>query len=97
MHSVTDEIDQLQLKILELEKLKILELEKRKKLIDYNFNVINDILTEKKTSINNNRYSKSIPLARYYDEQLVIQLEAIYNILQNVDERLKKLETNLQK
>ena len=48
MHSVTDEIDQLQLKILELEKLKILELEKRKKLIDYNFNVINDILTEKK-------------------------------------------------
>ena len=77
MHSVTDEIDQLQLKILELEKLKILELEKQKKLIDYNFNVINDILTEKKTSINNNRYSKSIPLARYNDEQLVIQLEAI--------------------
>jgi hypothetical protein len=97
MHLVTDEIKQLQLKILELEKLKILELEKQKKLIDYNFNVINSILTEKKTSINNNKYSKSIPLARYYDQQLVIQLEAIYYILQNVDERLKKLETYLQK
>ena len=56
MHLVTDEIKQLQLKILELEKLKILELEKQKKLIDYNFNVINSILTEKKTSINNNKY-----------------------------------------
>jgi hypothetical protein len=42
--------------------------------------------------MNNNRYSKSVPLARYYDQQLVTHLEAIYNILQIVDERLKKLE-----
>ena len=42
--------------------------------------------------MNNNRYSKSVPLARYYDQQLVTHLEAINNILQIVDERLKKLE-----
>ena len=49
---------------------------------------------EKKTNITNNRYSKSVPLARYYDQQLVTQLEAIYNILQIIDERLTKLEQN---
>ena len=93
MSSVTEEIQQLQLRILELEKQKKEKDESDKKTsIDHNFNVINDVLTEKKISINNNRYSKSAPLARYYDQELVTHLEAIYIILQIVDERLKKLE-----
>ena len=93
MSSVTEEIQQLQLRILDLEKQKKEKDESDKKTsIDHNFKVINDVLTEKKTSINNNRYSKSVPLARYYDQELVTHLEAIYNILQIVDERLKKLE-----
>lgn len=93
MSSVPEEIQQLQLRILELEKQKKEKDESDKKTsIDHNFNVINDVLTEKKTAIDNNRYSKSVPLARYYDQQLVTHLEAIYNILQIVDERLKKLE-----
>jgi hypothetical protein len=93
MSLVTEEIQQLQLRILELEKQKKEKDESDKKTsIDHNFNVINDLLTEKKTAINNNRYSKSLPLARYYDQELVTHLEAIYNIIQIVDERLKKLE-----
>ena len=93
MSSVTEEIQQLQLRIFELEKQKKEKDESDKKTsIDHNFNVINDVITEKKTAIDNNRYSKSVPLARYYDQQLVTHLEAIYNILQIVDERLKKLE-----
>lgn len=93
MSSVTEEIQNLQLRILELEKQKKEKDESDKKTsIDHNFNVINDVLTEKRTAIDNNRYSKSVPLARYYDQQLVTHLEAIYNILQIVDERLKKLE-----
>ena len=93
MSSVTEEIQQLQLRILELEKQKKEKDESDKKTsIEHNFTVINDVLTEKKTAINNNRYSKSVPLARYYDQELVTHLEAIYNILQIVDERLKKLE-----
>ena len=94
MSSVTEEIQQLQLRILELEK----EKEKKEKdendknILDLNFNVIDDVLSKTKNSINNNRYSKSVPLARYYDQELVRHLEAIYNILQIVDERLKKLE-----
>jgi hypothetical protein len=93
MSSLPEEIQQLQLRILELEKQKKEKDESDKKTsIDQNFKVINDLLTEKKTAINNNRYSKSVPLARYYDQQLVTHLESIYNILQIVDERLKKLE-----
>ena len=93
MSSVTEEIQQLQLRILELEKQqKEKDVIDKKTSIDHNFKVINDVLTEKKTAINNNRYSKSVPLARYYDQELVTHLEAIYNILQIVDERLKKLE-----
>ena len=93
MSSVTEEIKQLQLRILELEKQQKEKDEIDKKTsIDHNFKVINDVLTEKKTAINNNRYSKSVPLARYYDQELVTHLEAVYNILQIVDERLKKLE-----
>jgi hypothetical protein len=93
MSSVAEEIQQLQLRILELEKQKKEKDESNKKTsIDHNFKVINDLLTEKKNKINNNRYSKSVPLAKYYDEELVTHLEAIYNILQIVDERLKKLE-----
>jgi hypothetical protein len=93
MSLITEEIQQLQLRILELEKQKK-EKDKsdEKTSIDHNFRVINDVLTEKKTAINNNRYSKSVPLAKYYDQELVTHLEAICNILQIVDERLKKLE-----
>ena len=93
MCSVTEEIQQLQLRILELEKQKKEKEESDKKTsMVYNFNVLNHVLTKKKTTINSNRYSKSVPLARYYDQELVTRLEAIYNILQNLDKRLKKLE-----
>lgn len=65
----TEEIKQLQLRILELEKQKKEKDEADKKTsIDHNVKVINDLLTKKKTDINNNRYSKSVPLARYYDQ-----------------------------
>ena len=93
MSSITEEIQQLQLRILELEKQQKEKDESDKNTsIEHNFKVINDVLTEKKTDINNNRYSKSVPLAGYHDKQLVRPLEAIYNILQIVDERLKKTE-----
>ena len=93
MSSITEEIQQLQLRILELEEQQKEKDESDiKTSIDHNFKVINDVLTEKQTAINNNTYSKSVPLARYYDQQLVTHLEAVYNILQIVDERLKKLE-----
>jgi hypothetical protein len=93
MSSITEEIQQLQLRMLELEKQQKEKDESDKKTsIDHNFTVINDVLVEKKNAIKRNKYSKLVPLARYHDQELVTHLEAIYNILQIVDERLKKLE-----
>jgi len=54
--------------------------------------ILVDFVKEKKNSIERNRYSKSIPLARFYDQEKVKYLEAIFNILNEIDSRLKKLE-----
>ena len=62
--------------------------------LEHNFRVINEVITNKKVALMNNKYSKSVPLASYNDKLLVTHLEAVYNILQNIDERLKKLEEN---
>jgi len=93
MSFVSEEIIKLQLRIIELENQQQIENETlNKNSITHNFTIITDLLTKKKTSIKNNRYSKNVPLARYYDEELVTHLEAIYNILQILDTRLSKIE-----
>jgi hypothetical protein len=93
MNSVSEELKQLQLKIVELEKQQKEEDERAKKLsIDYNFNVIKDVLTNKKTKIYSNYYTSSQVSHKSYDTQLVTHLEAIYNILHILDKRLEKLE-----
>jgi hypothetical protein len=81
------EIQKLQLKILELEKK---EKEKgcKKTSLDYNFSVINNVLSENKNKL------KPVPLAIHYDQELFTHLETINNILKNLDERLKNLEEN---
>ena len=94
MNSIDIEIQQLQARITELEKIKK---EESFKLIENpsvtdNLDIINNILIEKKRKINNNSYSKSIPLARFYDQELVTRLEAISNILQQFNKRLIRLE-----
>ena len=92
MSSNSEDIQQLQLRILELEKEQKEKDEIYKKTsIDHNFNVIN-VLETKKRCISTHIYSKKVPLARYYDQELVGRLEAIYNILQILDQRLKKIE-----
>ena len=95
MSAITEEIQKLQSRILELENQQK-EKEKddidKKTSIDHNFKIINDVLTKKNDSIKNNNYSRSVPLARFYDQQLVTHLEAVYNVLKIIDERLKRLE-----
>jgi hypothetical protein len=93
MSFVSEEILKLQSRIIELEKQQQIENETlNKNSISHNFTIITDLLSKKKTSIKNNRYSKNVHLARYYDEELVTHLEAIYNILQILDTRLSKIE-----
>ncbi len=95
MDSISKEIQLLQLRIDKLEKQKNTNNNSEKNLtepITYNFDIINNLLDEKKKAIKNNCYSKSVPLARYYDQELVTHLEAIHNLLQIFNERLDKLE-----
>jgi hypothetical protein len=93
MSSISEEIEELKLKIIELEKQQKIETESySKNSIDHNFSIITDLLAEKKHHIVNQKYAKNIPLAKYYDKQLVSHLESTYNILQILDNRLKKLE-----
>ena len=103
MSSISEEIQQLQLRIIELEKQKKEKDENDKKTsLDHNFKVINDFLQEKKPKIDyllNTSYKKRLDTPsdtsiQHYppDYHLVTHLEAVYNILKIVDERLQKLE-----
>lgn len=84
-----EEIEQMQLRILNLERQK--NVKDTKSSIDYNFNVIKDILNAKKNRIDTNRYAGA-PLEKLHDLQFVTYVEAIYNSLQVLDDRLSKLE-----
>ena len=95
MSIVNDEIQQLQLRILELEKQKKKTEEEeilKKESLEHNLKIISDELNKKQNSIKNNKYCKSVPLARFYDEELVRHLEATYNILKILNDRLSVLE-----
>jgi hypothetical protein len=98
MNSIDTEIQQLQARIAELEKIKKESDESESfKLIENpsvtdNLDIINNILKDKKKAIVNNRYSSAVPLARFYDQELVTRLEAISNILQQFNKRLIRLE-----
>jgi hypothetical protein len=84
-----EEIERIHLRVFDLETK---ENEKQKKSpIKYDFNVIDDVLNVKKIRIKNSKYGAG-PLEKLRDQQLVRYLEAIYNILQNLDDRLSKLE-----
>ena len=93
MSIIGEEIKNLQLRIVELEKQQQIEKETfNKTSIVHNFSVVTDLLDEKKNAIQNCRYSKNFPLARCYDQQRVTYLEAIYNILQILDARIGNIE-----
>jgi hypothetical protein len=50
------------------------------------------IIQDKRTQIERNSYSKSIPLARFYDVEKLKMMDAIYAILKNFQERIDSLE-----
>jgi hypothetical protein len=53
---------------------------------------LGQIIEEKKEQISRNSYSKSVPLARLYDEEKVAMLEPIFNTLKDIQQRLTVLE-----
>ena len=50
------------------------------------------IVNAKRKQIEQNSYSKSIPLARFYDQEKLSFLEPIANLIKNIEGRLDALE-----
>jgi hypothetical protein len=90
-----EEIEKLQLRIVELEKQQQIEKETLdKNSIPRNFTIITDLLNQRKPHIENGIavYPKNSHRDMINKNELVIQIEAIYNVLQILDARISKIE-----
>ena len=86
------EIEDARNKLAALEKQKQDEVVKK---LESPLKVLEGIIEQKRIQIKNNRYSKSIPLARFYDQEKVNMLEPIFNMLKSLDQRLEALERKI--
>ena len=50
------------------------------------------ILAEKNQALTNNRYSKSVPLAAYYDRQHATLIDTLIDIISGLHNRIAQLE-----
>ena len=92
MSTIDSELSLLKQRLAALEEQKRIEAEKDAENRANPMKVLETIIEEKKKKIENNRYSKSIPLAQYYDQEKVAMLEPILNALQDIQKRLTTLE-----
>ena len=75
-------------------RLAFLEQQKQKEAEKpHPLHVLEDIIDKKRKEIKNNAYSKSIPLARFYDQEKLAMLEPIFNMLKDIQERLDRIES----
>jgi len=86
------EINALRIRIAILEEQKRIESEIASEKTAFPLKALESIINEKKIQIERNRYSKSIPLARFYDKEKVAFLEPILDALINIQGRLYALE-----
>ena len=93
MSNIDTELSLLKMRLAALEEQKRIEAEKEAENRANPMKVLGDIIDEKKKKIENNRYSKSLPLAQYYDQEKVAMLEPILNALHDIQKRLTALET----
>ena len=92
MSQIDNELNLLKQRLAALEEQKRIEAEKEAEKKANPIKVLGEILDEKKKQIENNRYSKSLPLARFYDQEKVAMLEPIFNMLVDIQKRLDALE-----
>ena len=86
------ELNLLKQRLAFLEEQKRIQIEKEAEKKANPMKVLEVIIDEKKKQIANNRYSKSIPLARFYDQEKLSMLEPIFHMLQDIQKRLDVLE-----
>ena len=92
MSAIDSEVERLRLRLAALEQQKRIEEASAAEKKAFPLKTLEGILDEKRKQIERNRYSKSFPLARYYDQEKLAYLEPIFNMLKNIQERLDVLE-----
>ena len=92
MDKIDVELIALKQRIDFLEEKKKKEIEKEIEKKENALNSIKKLIDEKKKQIQINAYSKSTPFTKYQDKEKIDMLEPIYNMLQNINERLEILE-----
>ena len=97
MSQIDIDLNLLKQRIAALEEQKRIEAEKEAEKKANPMRVLEGILDEKKKQkkkkqIENNRYSKSLPLAKFYDQEKLAMLEPIFNMLVDIQRRLDALE-----
>jgi hypothetical protein len=94
MSQIDSEINILRDKLIGLEEKKRIEMEKEEEKKKNPLGTLKNIIDEKREQIKRNSYSKSIPLARFYDEEKLAMIKPIFAMLKNIQDRLEILEKN---
>ena len=92
MSQLDSELNTLRIRLAALEEQKRIETESASEKKAFPLKTLEGIIYEKKRQIERNSYAKSLPLARFYDQEKVAFLEPILNMLNNIQERLEALE-----
>ena len=92
MSQFDSELNALRIRLATLEEQKRIESETASDKKAFPLKTLEGIIDEKRKLIERNSYSKSIPMARFYDQEKVAFLEPIFNMLKNIQERLDSLE-----
>jgi len=92
MSQFDNEINLLKQRIINLEEQKKIQEETELKKNGNTLGSLKVIIDDKRNQIQKNRYSKSVPLARFYDIEKLGYLEPIFNMLKDLNDRLDFLE-----
>lgn len=92
MSQLDSDLNLLRLRLAALEEQKRIEIANVSEKKAFPLKTLEKILDEKRKQIERNSYSKSLPLARFYDQEKIAFLEPIFNMLQNIQDRLEVLE-----
>ena len=92
---IDDEIEALKNKLNELEKAKeAKEIYNNKNDINKNFDILNNSINNRIKSVKEDSYSKSCIVAKFIDKDMIDPLQAIFNILSILNDKLNKLEND---
>jgi hypothetical protein len=79
-------------RLVALEEQKHIESEALLEKRAFPLKTLEGILNEKRKKIERDSYSKSVPLGKFYDKEMIAFLEPVFTMLKNIQDRLDDLE-----